>query len=164
MYHYRLLLVFFLLVKGCDTILAQTNGINRDTYQVHIFKTDKPIIIDGIFDEEPWSTAELKGNFHRVTPTDTGYAIAQTEVMVTYDESNLYVAAICYDPTPGKRPIQSLRRDWSFGSNDNFMVFIDTYNDLTNGYAFGVSEAGVQRDGIESNGDQVAYTLSLIHI
>jgi len=28
-------------------------------------------------------------------------------------------------------------------------------NDLTNGFAFGVSEAGVQRAGIESNGDKV---------
>jgi len=158
MLFYRLVLIFSLLFIGCDTILSQTNGINRDTYQVHIFKTDKPIKIDGIFDEEPWNTAEIKGKFHRVTPVDTGYAIAQTEVMVTYDESNLYVAAICYDPTPGKRPIQSLRRDFSFSRNDNFMFFIDTYNDLTNGFAFGISEAGVQRDGIESNGDEVAYT------
>ncbi len=39
------------------------------------------------------------------------------------------------------------------------LVFLFTpilvYNDLTNGFAFGVSEAGVQRDGIESNGDKV---------
>ena len=157
-YHYRLLLIFSLLFIGCDTVLSQTKGINRDQYQIHISKTDKPIKIDGIFDEEPWITAEQKGNFYRVTPVDTGYAIAQTEVMVTYDESNLYVAAICYDPTPGKRPIQSLRRDFNFSSSDNFMFFIDTYNDLTNGFAFGISEAGVQRDGIESNGDEVAYT------
>ena len=122
-YHYRLLLIFSLLFIGRDTILSQTNGINRDKYQIHILKTDKPIRIDGIFDEEPWITAEQKGNFYRVTPVDTGYAIAQTEVMVTYDESNLYIAAICYDPTPGKRPIQSLRRDFNFGSNDNFMFF-----------------------------------------
>jgi len=158
MYHYRFLLIFSLLFIGRDTILSQTIGINRDKYQIHISKTDKPIKIDGIFDEEPWNTAEHKGKFHRVTPVDTGYAIAQTEVMVTYDESNLYIAAICYDPTPGKRPIQSLRRDFNFGSNDNFMFFIDTYDDLTNGFAFGISEAGVQRDGIESNGDDVAYT------
>jgi len=157
-YHYRLLLIFSLLFIGHGIILSQTNGINRDEYQVHIFKTDKPIKIDGIFDEEPWITAEQKGNFYRVTPVDTGYAIAQTEVMVTYDESNLYVAAICYDPNPGKRPVQSLRRDFNFSSNDNFMFFIDTYDDLTNGFAFGISAAGVQRDGIESNGDEVAYT------
>ncbi|MBK8504663.1 MAG: carbohydrate binding family 9 domain-containing protein [Saprospiraceae bacterium] len=155
---FRLLTFIAFLLIGKTFLFSQTNGINREKYQVHIKKTDKPLLLDGVFDEEPWKTAELVGKFHRVTPTDTGYAIAQTEVMVTYDQSNLYIASICYDPSPGKRPIQSLRRDWNFGSNDNFMFFIDTYNDLTNGFAFGVSEAGVQRDGIESNGDEVAYT------
>lgn len=153
-----MLILFVFLFTGKFFLFAQTNGVNKEKYKIHIKKTDKPIKLDGIFDEEPWITAENVGNFHRVTPTDTGFAIAQTEVMVTYDQNNLYIAAICYDPTPGKRPIQSLRRDFNFSSNDNFMFFVDTYNDLTNGFAFGISEAGVQRDGIESNGDEVAYT------
>ena len=148
----------FLILTGKIFLFAQTNGINREKYRIHISRTDQPIKLDGIFDEEPWMTAEHTGMFQRVTPTDTGYAIAQTEVMVTYDQNNFYIAAVCYDPIPGKRPIQSLRRDFNFSTNDNFMFFIDTYNDLTNGFAFGVSEAGVQRDGIESNGDEVAYT------
>lgn len=158
MRYFSLLLLVVLLFSGKTFLFAQSNGINREKYRIHISKTDKPIKLDGIFDEEPWLTAERIGNFRRVTPTDTGYAFAQTEVMVTYDQNNLYIAAICYDSVPGKRPIQSLRRDFNFSSNDNFMFFIDTYNDLTNGFAFGVSEAGVQRDGIESNGDEVAYT------
>ena len=158
MHYSRMLVLFVFLFTGKIFLFAQTNGINRGKYQIHISRTDKPIKTDGIFDEEAWMTAERAGKFHRVTPTDTGFAIAQTEVRITYDHDNFYIAAICYDPTPGKRPIQSLRRDFEFGSNDNFMLFIDTYNDLTNGFAFGVSEAGVQRDGIESNGDEVAYT------
>jgi hypothetical protein len=158
MFYSRMLMLVVFLFTGKIFLFSQTNGINREKYQIHINRTDQPINLDGIFDEEPWMTAELTGKFHRVTPTDTGFAIAQTEVMVTYDQNHLYIAAICYDPTPGKRPIQSLRRDFNFSRNDNFMLFIDTYNDLTNGFAFGVSEAGVQRDGIESNGDEVAYT------
>ena len=158
MYNFRLFLVFYILIIGNTSLFAQMKGVNRQNYQIHINQTDKPIKIDGIFDEEPWITAEHTGKFQRVTPTDTGYAVAQTVVMVTYDETDLYIAAICYDPTPGKRPIQSLRRDFSFSGSDNFMVFIDTYDDLTNGFVFGVSAAGVQRDGIESNGDNVAYT------
>lgn len=154
----RILILFVSLFTANNVLFSQTNGINREKYKVHIKKAERQIKLDGIFNEEPWLSAEHVGNFHRVTPTDTGYAIAQTEVMVTYDQQNLYIAATCYDPIPGKRPIQSLRRDFNFSSNDNFMLFIDTYNDLTNGFAFGVSEAGVQRDGIESNGDEVAYT------
>ncbi len=156
--HCKILILVVFLPAGQMVLFSQANGINREKYQIHIKMTDQEIKLDGIFDETPWMAAKLAKNFHRVTPTDTGYALAQTVAMVTYNQDNLYVAAICYDPTPGKRPIQSLRRDWSFSSNDNFMFFIDTYNDLTNGFAFGVSEAGVQRDGIESDGDEVAYT------
>ncbi|MCK4465759.1 MAG: carbohydrate binding family 9 domain-containing protein, partial [Bacteroidales bacterium] len=87
---------------------------------------------------------------------DTGYALAQTEVMLTYDESNLYIAIICHDTFPGKRPIESLRRDWSFPKNDNFIAFIDTYNDQTNGFAFGISAAGAQWDGLQANGGFVS--------
>lgn len=158
MHRYRLLIVLLAYFVVNLTLFSQPKGVNRDKHRIHINKTTEKITIDGLFNEEAWKTAERSGRFTRVTPTDTGYAIAQTEVMLTYDESNIYLAAICYDPTPGKRIIQSLRRDFTFGSNDNFMVFIDTYNDLTNGFAFGVSAAGVQRDGMEANGDEVAYT------
>ena len=56
---------------------------------------------------------------------------------------------------PGKRPVESLRRDFNFGKNDNFLVFIDTYNDQTNGFSFGVSAAGAQWDGVQANGGTV---------
>ena len=147
MFKYRFLLIIFILLIGKEALYGQIKAVNRDKYRIHIVRTDKIMKIDGILDEEPWLTAESTGKFQRVTPTDTGYAIAQTMVRLTYDEFNLYIGAVCYDPTEGKRPIQSLRRDFNFSSNDNFMVFINPFNDLTNGFAFGLSEAGVQRDG-----------------
>jgi hypothetical protein len=155
---YSLLLSAAFLLIFNTMLFGQTKGVNRDKYRVHIAMTDKDISIDGILDEEPWQTAEKLGRFHTITPTDTGYAIAQTEVMITYDETNFYVAAICFDPTPGKRPIESLRRDYSFSKNDNFMFFIDTYNDLTNGFAFGVSAAGAQTEGLEHDAQAITYS------
>jgi hypothetical protein len=67
-----------------------------------------------------------------------------------------YIGIICYDTLPGKRPAESLRRDFSFGKNDNFIAFIDTYNDQTNGFAFGISAAGAQWEGIQANGGFVS--------
>ena len=43
----------------------------------------------------------------------------------------------------------------TFHKNDNFIVFMDTYNDQTNGFAFGVSAAGAQWDGVQANGGVV---------
>jgi hypothetical protein len=144
------ILVFF------STILnGQTKGINREKYRIKISETKSTINIDGIPDEPVWLSADKASHFRRVLPTDTGYAAAQTEVRVIYTETTLYVAVVCFDPTPGKRPVESLRRDFSFMKNDNFIVFIDTYNDQTNGFAFGISAAGAQWDGIQANGGAV---------
>jgi hypothetical protein len=112
-------------------------------------------VIDGRLEEEVWSKAERTTSFHRITPIDTGYARAQTEVSIAYDDEFIYMGIVCHDPMPGKRPAESYRRDWNFGSNDNFFAAIDTYNDQTNGFAFGVNCVGGQWDGIQSDGGKV---------
>jgi hypothetical protein len=151
-------IILFLFVCTTSSLYSQTRGINREKYRINISRTDKPIKVDGILDEEPWMTAEHTGKFQRVTPTDTGYAKARTEVMLIYDKSNIYVGIICLDPTSGKRPVESLRRDYNFMKNDNFMLFLDTYNDQTNGFAFGISAAGAQTEGLQYEGTKVLYS------
>ncbi len=149
-------LPIILLPLFCTTLLfGDPKGINREKYRIGISRTDSPITIDGVLDEAVWSYTEMATHFQRVLPTDTGFAIAQTEVRLTYTESTLYMAITCYDPTSGKRPVESFRRDFNFGKNDNFLVFIDTYNDQTNGFSFGVSAAGAQWDGVQANGGTV---------
>jgi len=136
-------------------LFGQSKGINREKYRINTTETHNIINVDGILDEPEWLTADKATHFQRVLPTDTGFAISQTEVKVIYNQSTLYVGIICYDSTPGKRPVESLRRDFNFPKNDNFIVFMDTYNDQTNGFAFGVSSAGAQWDGIQANGGVV---------
>lgn len=129
---------------------------NRDDYKLHIFETSEDITVDGLFDEAVWDQAELADQFWRVLPIDTGYATAKSSVRMTYDQNMLYLAIIFYDDVPGKRPVESLRRDFSFGKNDNFLLFMDTYNDQTNGFSFGASASGAQWDGIMSRGGSVS--------
>ena len=158
MFYVKLLLLFIFILFGELTLFAQEKAVNRDKYRIHISRTSEAMNIDGVLDEKSWETSEVAKNFTRVTPTDTGFAIAQTSVVITYDESYLYVGAVCYDPSPGKRPVESLRRDFEFGKNDNFRIHIDTYNNLTNGFVFGVSAAGAQGDGVINNGTVSSFT------
>ena len=146
------LLMFF---SATMIVSGQTRGINRDSYRINILKTNEPITIDGVLDEPVWANADVARDFRRVLPIDTGLAAAATEVMMTYNETTVFIGIICHDPTPGKRPVESFRRDFSFMKNDNFIVFIDTYSDYTNGFAFGVSPAGAQWDGVQANGGTV---------
>lgn len=154
----QLFLYFLFLLSGGMLVYSQEKAVNRDKYRINISRTSEAMKIDGVLDEKAWQVSEKAGNFIRVTPVDTGFAIAQTTVVITYDKTNLYVGAVCYDPTPGKRPVESLRRDFEFGKNDNFRIHIDTYNNFTNGYAFGVSAAGAQADGVINNGNQSSFT------
>ena len=127
------------------------NTINKD-YIIRVKKSISEIKLDGIINEEDWRKAEVVNHFHMVLPYDTGHCVARSEIMMTYDEKAFYLAFIFHDTIPGKRPVESLRRDFVFTNNDNFILFIDPFNDQTTGYSFGVNAAGAQRDGAISDG------------
>jgi hypothetical protein len=154
----QFLLISLLFFSGGTLLYSQERGVNRDKFRINILRTGESIKIDGVLDENSWQTSEKAENFIRVTPVDTGFAVAQTTVYITYDKSNIYVGAVCFDPSHGKRPVESLRRDFEFNKNDNFRIHIDTYNNQTNGFIFGVSAAGAQCDGVITNGNQSSFT------
>lgn len=130
------------------SISAAAEKKNGD-YQLHIHRLQSPIVIDGSAHEPGWQSAETVRDFWMVLPMDIGRAKVRTDVRMAYDDRNLYLSAICYHgDVAGPYIVESLRRDWSFGNNDNFIFFLDTFNDLTNGYTFGVNAAGAQWDGL----------------
>ncbi len=131
--------------------LSINKYVNKD-FIVYVKKYTGKMKIDGLLDEKAWQDAEKLNNFYRVLPYDTGRCIAKSECMMTYDDRAFYVAAIFWDTIPGKRPVESLRRDFDFQKNDNFCIYIDPFNDRNNGYSFGVNASGAQRDGSINEG------------
>ena len=144
------------ILIGFSLLQAQSEPVNRATFRIDIAATDEEVVIDGELSETVWENAATAKNFFRVTPIDTGLATTKTEVKLAYNDDLLFVGIICYDKVLGKRPVESLRRDFSFPKNDNFIIFMDTYNDQTNGFAFGISAAGAQWDGIQADGGDVS--------
>ena len=144
------------ILIGFSLLQAQSQPVNRTTFMIDIAATDEEIIIDGERNETVWENTTTAKDFFRITPIDTGLATTRTEVQLVYNDDYLFAAIICYDAVLGKRPVESLRRDFSFPKNDNFIIFMDTYNDQTNGFAFGVSAAGAQWDGIQADGGDVS--------
>jgi hypothetical protein len=127
---------------------AQAQKKNAE-YQLRIRRAPSLIVVDGSAHEPAWSSADVATDFWMVLPMDTDRAKVRTDVRMAYDDRNLYLSAICYHGyVPGPYIVESLRRDWAFGNNDNFIFFLDTFNDLTNGYTFGVNAAGAQWDGL----------------
>ena len=121
--------------------------VNQGTHTYNIYKTSESITVDGELNEDIWSNADKVGKFWYSFPSDDravdpGY---QTEVMMTYDDKNIYIAAICHGSEP--LVIPSLKRDNNqFFTGDVFGVVFDAVNERTNGSVFSTNPAGVQHD------------------
>ena len=150
----KLLPLGFVLACICASSLSFGQKKNAHI-QYHIRQATDTIIIDGKMTEETWKNAQVADKFGMVLPMDTSLGNVPTEVRMTYDKNNVYIIATCYKPPVGKDMVESLKRDWNFGKNDNFIVFMDTYGDLTNGFAFGTNAAGAQWDGTMFDGGSV---------
>lgn len=105
-------------------------------------------MIDGVLSEACWQQGEVADQFFQNFPADTSYALSKTEVMVSYDDQNLYIAARCFDELDGPFVVQSLKRDFDYSTSDAFAVCIDPFNDKVNGFYFAVNPMGVQAEGL----------------
>jgi len=133
---------------------SSLGSVNKD-FIIHANKTKGVIKLDGVIDEADWLKAEKATDFYMVLPYDTGHSVAKSEVRMVYDDKAFYVAVVFHDTLPGRRPVESLRKDFVFFNNDNFLFFIDTFNDQTTGYTFGVNAAGAIWDGTMDKGQGV---------
>ncbi|MDX2432442.1 MAG: DUF5916 domain-containing protein [Bacteroides sp.] len=119
---------------------------------VNISRSNSAITLDGILDEPVWQTAQITTDFWQRYPYDSSRSELSTEVMVTYDDKFVYVAAVCYAKTHKDYVVESLRRDFSGSGNDAFYFVINPFNDRMSGYYFGTSPYGVQSEAIIQNG------------
>jgi len=145
-------LLFLVLISISGSVFSQKKN---EAYKLQMHRAKAPIIIDGVLDEPDWQAADVATDFYMITPMDTSFASVRTDVRMTFDNNNLYLIAVNYHALPGPYMVESLRRDFAFGKNDNFLLFMDPFEDLTNGFSFGANAAGAQWDGIMYEGGKV---------
>ncbi len=105
------------------------------------------IKLDGKLSEEDWQRASVTSDFFRMEPRQGGTYLYDTRVKILYDEKNLYVGAFCKDSLGRKGVrVQDLRRDFSWGENDIFLVQLDPQNLKQYCVSFQTTPYGNQRD------------------
>lgn len=109
------------------------------------------IVPDGVLDESIWQTANTAKNYWQYFPTDSLQAEKQSEVKVLYDDKNLYIGIKGYSKGENYS-LTSLKRDFRGSGVDSFSIVLDTYNDGTNAFLFGINPYGVRREALISNG------------
>ena len=122
----------------------------KNIFRLEISEVKVPVVIDGKLDDRIWTTSNVGSDFWQKVPFFDEGADPKTEVMLTYDKDNLYVAAKCYQKED--IIIQSLKRD-EYWDNDGIAIVLDPLNTRTNGFLFGITAAGQQWDALRSSED-----------
>lgn len=136
-----------LLLSAC--VFSQ----NKPGKPLSIKKTTGIITLDGVLNEPDWTTADPATNFFLNYPVDSLPPTFQSEARLAFDDHFLYISFVCYDNNKADI-VQSLRRDIDWSLNDNIGIYLDPFNDYTNGFFFTITPFGVQSEGVISNGGQ----------
>jgi hypothetical protein len=112
-------------------------------------RIDSKIQIDGVINEESWNNALVLELKYEVRPGENIPPPVRTEVLLAYDETNLYIAFRAYDPNPSEIRAHLQDRD-NLGGDDWVAVMLDTFNDERRCFDFAATALGVQCDLIET--------------
>jgi hypothetical protein len=104
------------------------------------------IEIDGSLDDAGWANAARMRDFVEYEPREGARPSVETEVLLAYDEANLYVGFIARDPEPGRIRATLQPRDRLRGNDDWVGILLDPYGDGSLGYYFLANPLGVQAD------------------
>ncbi len=133
---------------------APKSAVKSDQLRDRVFtitQTSSPIDIDGNFDDAGWQNAASTNNFLEFQPGDNIDPPDETEVKLTYDNDNLYVAFTAYsDPEEIRASIQKRDQAWM---DDFVAIIVDTYGDANAAVMIGANPYGIQLDALNQGND-----------
>jgi hypothetical protein len=116
----------------------------------HVVAATSRIAVDGRVDEAAWAQAVPITEFIQAQPATGAPATERTVVRLVYDDSRLYLSAVCYDSDPTALIIKTIERDYPgvlSEDMDAFGVSFDTFLDRRNSFLFFVNPRGGIKDG-----------------
>jgi len=137
-----LLLISFALGFCIDTGASVPDTLKPKVTAIRI---DRPLTMTGKLDDPQWLKAIPVNLNYEALPGENTPAREKTDVMVLYDNENLYIGFRCFDSLPGNIRANLSDRDKIF-SDDFVIVTIDTYNNYQRGYELAVNPYGIQGD------------------
>jgi hypothetical protein len=126
-------------------------GLAAQAPAVHVPRIEAEASVDGVLDEAVWHQAARLDGFHQYRPVDARPAEDSTVVLVWYSPTAIYFGILAYDRAPDQVHATSAGRD-NIASEDEVLVYLDTFNDRRRAYFFGSNPIGVQDDGVRSEG------------
>ena len=110
-------------------------------------RAETPVRVDAVLDEKAWASADSIDGLTQFIPVYNEPSPFSTVIFVLYDSEFLYVAFRCLDPEPDKITAKDTMRDAYFQNDDAIVILLDTFNDKSSAYYFGVNPLGTLQDG-----------------
>jgi len=141
-----LICFFFTLFSHCFGRSEQSPD-EADLRRIVAVKAQSPPKLDGVLDEPFWQAADWQGDFIQLKPFMGQPARALTRVAVAYDETHVYVAFRCFNPTGSSANSRITRRDGNMDLDNAVTVYFDTFHSRRDCYYFSTNSLGTQVDG-----------------
>ncbi len=124
-----------------------------NAYTIESPRFDRTPTIDGKLDNAIWRKAAVLEGFTQYEPQEGAVPTEKTIAYIGHDDKNLYIAVRCFDSDPKAIRACLTQRDKVMG-DDEVSVYLDTFNDMKQGFVFQVNPCGIQSDGVfvESGG------------
>ncbi len=160
----RSIIVLCFVLPACAWLSAPAAGQEKPYVPVYhpelkISRAAGLIKIDGDLSDAGWSGAAKADNFAEHNPGNQTKPAVDTEVLVTYDNENLYVAWLCHDD-PAEVRASFCERDKMF-SGDYVILCLDTYGEATHAFEISANPYGIPGDLLYSSayGEDSGYDM-----
>ena len=131
-----LVLSTFYFAQAAFFIQDREQNDNEEKIPYRVPKVNSEIKIDAFLNEDAWKQAvKIDANIE-VRPGENIPAPVKTEVLIAYDDLNVYVAFKAFDPDPSKIQAHLCDRD-NIWDDDWVIILFDTFNDQRRTYDFG---------------------------
>ena len=135
--------------------IASGAGILTGRPSVRPGRTAAAPRIDGTLDDLVWERATRIADFVQQRPLDGAPATEDTEVLIAYDNDNLYFGIRAHYSDPALIRANRADRDQTF-IDDTVAVYFDPFLDQQRAYVFSVNGYGVQADSLlESSAERM---------
>ena len=110
-------------------------------------RTQKPVKIDGLINDEAWKDAAVMTDLVEFRPTVGRKENPEnrTVAYLMYNDEGIYFGGYCYERTRDSIATELAGRD-GFGTNDYVGLIFDTYFDKINGFEYFITPLGEQWD------------------
>ncbi|MCC6202390.1 MAG: carbohydrate binding family 9 domain-containing protein [Gammaproteobacteria bacterium] len=121
---------------------------NTDRKSIAIERTATPPRIDGILDDDTWSSASVIRDLHQIVPVDRGEPSEASAFYLRYDDDYLYLGARLHDSAPQEIRARQMIQGQGAMFDDLLELILDPFDSQRSGYLFQINPNGVRHDGL----------------